>query len=111
MMSKSNWNNNNIPDLKGKVVIVTGASSGLGKEATKILAQKNATVIMAVRNTKKGEAVAQEIKNTIPQTQIDVKAMDLSSLDSVKSFATAVLSSYERLDVFVKFHNVVDDIE
>jgi NAD(P)-dependent dehydrogenase (short-subunit alcohol dehydrogenase family) len=100
-MSKSNWNSNNIPDLTGKVVIVTGATSGLGKEATKILAQKNATVIMAVRNTKKGDTVAQEIKSTTPNAQINIIAMDLNSLASVKSFATAVLSNYDRLDVLI----------
>ncbi len=100
-MSKSNWNTNQIPDLQGKVIIVTGATSGLGKEATKILSLKNATVIMAVRNTKKGEAVAQEIKNATPKARIHVKDMDLSSLESVKRFATNVLSSYERLDVLI----------
>lgn len=100
-MSKSNWNSNNIPDLSGKVVIVTGATSGLGKEATKILAQKNATVIMAVRNTEKGNAVAQAIKKNTPQAQIEVIAMDLSSLGSVKSCATVVLSKYDRLDVLI----------
>ena len=100
-MSKENWNSNNIPDLKGKVVIVTGATSGLGKEATKILAQKNATVIMAVRNIKKAEAVIQEMKRTHPNSKIDIKEMDLNSLESVKHFADKILSSYERLDVLI----------
>lgn len=100
-MSKSNWNENNIPDLKEKVIIVTGATSGLGKEATKILTQKNATVIMAVRNTKKAEAVAQEVKKQHPNAQIDIREMDLSSLTSVKLFANGVLENYDRLDVLI----------
>ncbi|OFZ06590.1 MAG: short-chain dehydrogenase, partial [Bacteroidetes bacterium RIFOXYB12_FULL_41_6] len=100
-MSKSNWNANHIPDLKGKVIIVTGATSGLGKEATKILAQKHATVIMAVRNTKKAEALAQAIKQQQPNAQIDNREMDLSSLESVKLFANGVLKNYDRLDVLI----------
>ena len=100
-MSKSNWNANHIPDLKGKVIIVTGATSGLGKEATKILAQKYATVIMAVRNTKKAEALAQAIKQQQPNAQIDNREMDLSSLESVKLFANGVLKNYDRLDVLI----------
>lgn len=100
-MSKENWNSNNIPDLKGKVVIITGATSGLGKEATKILAQKNATVVMAVRNTKKAETVLQEIKQTSLNAKIDIKEMDLTSLESVKHFADKILSSYHRLDVLI----------
>lgn len=100
-MSKSDWNENNIPDLKGKVIIVTGATSGLGKEATRILTQKNATIIMAVRNTKKAEAVAQEIKKQHPNAQIDIKEMDLSSLASVKLFANGVLKNYDQLDVLI----------
>ncbi len=100
-MSKANWNSNNIPDLKGKVVIVTGATSGLGKEATKILAQKNASVIVAVRNTKKAESVVKEIKQIHPNAKIDIQEMDLNSLESVNRFADKVLSSYERLDVLI----------
>ena len=52
-MAKSKWNANNIADQTNRVVIVTGATSGLGKEAAKVLAGKNATVVMAVRNTEK----------------------------------------------------------
>lgn len=49
-MSKSTWNTKNIPDQSNKVIVITGASSGLGKEAIRVLAQKNARIIMAVRN-------------------------------------------------------------
>ncbi len=54
-MSKSSWTANNIPNQIGKTIIITGASSGLGKEATKVLAEKNARGIMAVRNTEKAK--------------------------------------------------------
>ncbi|MDP2724255.1 MAG: oxidoreductase [Bacteroidales bacterium] len=100
-MSKSNWNTSQIPDLQSKVVIITGATSGLGKEASKILAKKNATVIMAVRNTKKAETVVQEIKKYHPSALIDIREMDLSSLGSVKSFANGVLADYNSLHVLV----------
>lgn len=100
-MSKSNWNTSQIPDLQEKVVIITGATSGLGKEASRILTKKNATVIMAVRNTEKAEKVVQEIKKHQPSAEIDVREMDLSSLESVKKFASGVLSDYKRLDVLV----------
>ena len=85
-MSKSKWNSDNIPNQNGRVVIITGATSGLGKEATKVLASKGATVVMAVRNTNKGEVVAKEITNSFPDAKIDVREMDLNSLKSVKSF-------------------------
>ena len=50
-MNRKKWSVENIPDQKGKTIIITGATSGLGKEATRVLVMKNATVIMAVRNT------------------------------------------------------------
>ena len=52
-MKKENWNESNIPDQSGKIFIVTGPTSGLGKESVKVLVRKNATVIMAARNIKK----------------------------------------------------------
>jgi protochlorophyllide reductase len=49
------WTQNDIPDLTGKVVIITGANSGLGLESTKAIAAKGATVVMACRNLTKAE--------------------------------------------------------
>ncbi|MFK7774247.1 MAG: oxidoreductase [Saprospiraceae bacterium] len=100
-MSNSKWNANNIPNQNGKVVIITGATSGLGKEATKVLSGKNATVVMAVRNIEKGKSVAQEISQTFPHAIIDVRKLELHSLKSIQSFAEGVKSSYDRLDILI----------
>ena len=100
-MSKQKWNTNLIPDQSGKTIIITGATSGLGKEATKVLASKNATVIMAVRNTKKAEAVSTEIREHYPNAILEIRSLDLSSLDSIKSFADGILASYPKLDVLI----------
>jgi NAD(P)-dependent dehydrogenase (short-subunit alcohol dehydrogenase family) len=100
-MPQSKWNTEDIADQSNRVIIITGATSGLGKQATKILAAKNATVIMAVRNIRKGEDVASEIKKTIVNAKIDVKELDLGSLDSVKLFAKNINASYERLDILI----------
>ena len=118
-MAKSNWNTNNIADQNNRVVIITGATSGLGKEATKILAGKNATVIMAVRNTEKGESVAAEFKKILPDAKIDVRKLDLGSLDSVRSFSEGMNTYYERLDILINnagvmacpFSKTKDDFE
>lgn len=100
-MSKSKWTGADIPDQKGKTVIITGASSGLGKEATRVLAGKNATVIMAVRNVEKGEQVAQEILKNYSDSKINVLKLDLGSLKSIKSFVEEVTSNYEKVDILI----------
>ena len=56
-MKQQKWDSENISDQKGKVVVVTGSSSGLGHETAKVLASRNATVIVAVCNEVKGNAV------------------------------------------------------
>jgi NADP-dependent 3-hydroxy acid dehydrogenase YdfG len=72
-MAQLKWNTKDIADQSNRVIIITGASSGLGKQATKILAAKNATVIMAVRNTKKGEDVTTELRKDLPDAKIEVR--------------------------------------
>src|SRR5688572_25290325 len=75
--------------LKGKTAIVTGASSGLGVETTRVLALAGADVTMAVRNVEAGEKVKAQLQAALPQTagRLDVKALDLSDLQSVRTFA------------------------
>jgi NAD(P)-dependent dehydrogenase (short-subunit alcohol dehydrogenase family) len=100
-MTNTKWNTQNIPDQKGKVVIITGATSGLGKEAAKVFAQKGATVIMPVRNAEKAKSVSEEILKFNPNSKIDVKSLDLSSLNSIKLFADDILKSYNQLDILI----------
>ncbi|MFT4740916.1 MAG: NAD(P)-dependent dehydrogenase (short-subunit alcohol dehydrogenase family) [Algoriphagus sp.] len=100
-MKYSNWSNKDIPNQKDRTIIITGASSGLGKEAAKVLSSKNATVILAVRNVQKAETVAEEIRSDFPNAKLDIRSLDLGSLDSVKAFSKGILSDYNNLDVLI----------
>ncbi len=100
-MTKSNWSVENIPNQTNKIIIITGATSGLGKEATKVLAKKNATVVMAVRNTKKADIVANEIRLDYPEAKLDIRQLDLGSLKSIKAFTSNFLKDYDKLDILI----------
>lgn len=98
---KSKWNNSDMPDLSGKIVIVTGANSGIGYEASKALALKNAEVVMTCRNLEKGRIAAETIKNEISRALIDVMKLDLADLSSIKSFTKEFRSKNDRLDILL----------
>ena len=100
-MNNKKWGVQNIPEQNDKTIIITGATSGLGKEATRVLAKKNATVIMAVRNTQKAEIVAREIRKEYAPAKVDIRSLDLGSLDSISSFAKGVLDEYKNLDILI----------
>lgn len=95
------WTQTDIPDQTGKVVVITGANSGLGFESTKTLAGKGARVIMAVRNLKKGEKARQDILKIHPQASLGLMKLDLGSLSSVRDFAAAFKAKYDRLDILL----------
>lgn len=100
-MVKSKWDVTNIPDQKGRVVIITGATSGLGKEAARVLSGKSASVIIAVRNFKKGESVANEIRKEFSDADVTVQELDLTSFTSVKNFSDGFVKDYDRLDILI----------
>lgn len=76
------WKPNEIPDQSGRTFIITGANGGLGTETTKVLASKGATVVLACRNTAKGQEIADTIDG-----DTRVAALDLADLASVREFA------------------------
>lgn len=100
-MSKNKWDSGDIPDQSGRVAIVTGSSSGIGFEATRVLAEKNAAVIIAVRNLQKGNAAADRIKTDHRNAVIEVMELDLASLESVRRFAEKFRDGHSRLDLLI----------
>jgi NAD(P)-dependent dehydrogenase (short-subunit alcohol dehydrogenase family) len=97
----SQWNKKDVPDQKGRVVVVTGGNSGIGYEAALALAGRNARVILAARSLDKGEQAAQTIRQHYPAAEVKVMALNLADLKSVNSFADAFLASHDRLDVLI----------
>jgi NAD(P)-dependent dehydrogenase (short-subunit alcohol dehydrogenase family) len=90
-----------IPSLEGKTVLVTGANSGLGLESARALAAKGAHVLMAVRNLDKGQKALEEIRAEQPLASLQLVALDLGSLSSVRSCAAQLLASQQRLDALL----------
>ena len=88
-------------DMKGKVCIVTGANSGIGKETTIALVGMGATVIMVVRNKERGEKAKHEIISRIAKSSIDLMICDMSSMTSIRKFAAEFKQKYTQLDVLV----------
>ncbi len=92
------WTAADIPDLNGLVTIVTGANSGLGYETTLALARHGAEVVMACRNVDRALAAADSITAQVPDARLVLEKLDLSSLESVHSFAGRFRQRYQRLD-------------
>jgi NAD(P)-dependent dehydrogenase (short-subunit alcohol dehydrogenase family) len=95
----SRWTVADVPDQTGRTVVVTGANSGLGFEATRVLARRGATVVLACRSVDRGAAAADRIRESTPDADLDVRECDLASLSSVESFADGVRSAYDDLHV------------
>ena len=95
------WTADEMPDQSGRIATVTGGNSGLGFETTKALAGAGAHVILACRNTEKGEQAASEIRAGDPDADIEVAELDLASLDSVRSFADRVRADHPTIDLMV----------
>lgn len=96
-----NWTTEAIPDLTGKVAIVTGANSGIGYETALALAQKGATVVVASRDTAKGQVAVKQIEATNPKGSVLFLPLDLANLASVRSFAAQFSQQFNQLDLLI----------
>src|SRR2546430_6814198 len=92
------WSAADIPDLSGRVAVVTGATRGLGREVTGYLAAGGARVVMACRDEAGGEAAAAALRARGVAGALEVRPLDLASLASVEKFADG-LAGEPRLDL------------
>jgi NAD(P)-dependent dehydrogenase (short-subunit alcohol dehydrogenase family) len=89
-------------DLSGRTAVITGASSGLGRETARALASKGARVVLAVRDADgKGAAALAGLREDVPGASFDVVELDLTSLESVRAAAKSVLAGNERIDLLI----------
>jgi NAD(P)-dependent dehydrogenase (short-subunit alcohol dehydrogenase family) len=100
-MKQTKWNHKDINDQTGRVIIVTGANSGIGLETATVLAGKKATGIMAVRNLEKGKTAQNLIKENVPEADIRIMELDLANLSSVKAFAEKFKLDFSSLDLLI----------
>ena len=95
------WTENDVPDQTGRLAIVTGSNTGLGYDTARVLAGRGATVVMAVRDTAKGDAAADRIRAISPGADITVRKLDLGSLASVRDAAAEMTETYPRIDLLI----------
>jgi NAD(P)-dependent dehydrogenase (short-subunit alcohol dehydrogenase family) len=95
------WAEADVPDQSGRVVVVTGANTGIGYHTAAVLAYCGAHVVLAVRNLEKGNTALSRIVAASPGADVTLQALDLSSLDSVRTAADALRSAYPRIDVLI----------
>lgn len=83
----SKWKSDQIPDQRGRLAVVTGGNSGLGLETARELARHGARVVITARDPAKGQAARKDIAESLTTSDVEVRQLDLASLDSVRSFA------------------------
>jgi short-subunit dehydrogenase len=99
--------------MDGKMCIITGATSGVGYQAAKRLAQGGAHLVLVCRNQQKAEQVQGELELTY-NTQIDVLLADFSCLNEVRQVAGRILENYPHIDVLINnagLHNTPSQID
>jgi NAD(P)-dependent dehydrogenase (short-subunit alcohol dehydrogenase family) len=97
-MPGSKWTTADIPDQSGRVAVVTGANSGLGMVTARELARKGAHVILACRDTAKGERALSDITAV---GSAEVRLLDLADLESVREFAARVVAQQPHLHLLI----------
>lgn len=87
--------------LQGRVYLVTGANSGIGKETVRELVKRDACVIMACRNMSLAQTAIEDIRKTVLSGELIPKQLDLSSLDSIRAFSNSVIRDFPKINVLI----------
>src|SRR5579862_6007069 len=87
--------------MDGRVAVVTGANSGIGKETAHGLASAGATVVLACRNAERAAGAVAELRRRGPDAELETVALDLADLSSVVACAEELAGRFGRLDVLV----------
>lgn len=95
------WTTDRMPSQAGRTAMVTGANSGIGLETSAALAAAGAKVIMACRSPDKAAAAMAEIRRRVPQADVALMKLDLSSLASVRDFASEFRDRHARLHLLI----------
>lgn len=98
---KTRWSEDNIPRQAGKRILITGANSGIGLAAAKVLAAKGAHVILACRNEEKALQAMSGIRRSHPKASLQFLPLDLGNLRSVRDMSNELLEQYDKLDVLI----------
>lgn len=101
MARKPKWTSEQIPDLAGRVAVVTGANSGIGLETARELARAGAHTILACRSTERGQQAVGDLRAAIPDSSVELMKLDLGSLSSIQGFALDFANGHARLDMLI----------
>lgn len=88
-------------DMTGKVILLTGANSGIGKATAELLAKMGATLVMVCRDKARGEAALADVKRYSGNEKVELMLADLASFDSVRNLAASITEKHPRLDVLI----------
>lgn len=100
-MNNQPWTKEDIPSQEGKIVIVTGGNSGLGFASAFALAEKGATVVLACRDTRKGNIAYNNIKLKFPKSQVEMMKLDLAKRSSIEEFVENFQKKYKHLHILM----------
>jgi NAD(P)-dependent dehydrogenase (short-subunit alcohol dehydrogenase family) len=98
---KQDWTEANVPDLSGRLALVTGANSGIGWDAARVLAEHDARVLLACRSPERAGEALQRLYDACPTADAQLLALDLADLDSVRRAAELVAREYDGVHLLI----------